>query len=42
MTNIFRKTFAHPALALGSTVFWGLIELIALQRSCRANRRRNR
>jgi len=34
-----RETFLHPALALGSTVLWGILELIALQRSQRAPRR---
>jgi len=42
MYNIFRKTITHPALALGSTVLWGIVELIALQRSHRANRIRHK
>jgi len=35
MYDIFRKTFAHPALAIGSTVLWGIIELVALSRAGR-------
>ncbi len=35
MHKLFRKTISHPALALGSTVLWGLLEFIALQRSRR-------
>lgn len=35
MFNIFRKTFAHPVLAIGSTVIWGIIELVALSRAGR-------
>lgn len=35
MYNILRKTFAHPALAIGSTVLWGIIELVALSRAGR-------
>jgi len=35
MYNIFRKTLAHPALAIGSTVLWGIIELVALSRAGR-------
>jgi hypothetical protein len=38
MRNFFRKTISHPALALGSTVLWGLIEFMALQSSRRAGR----
>jgi len=33
-----REVFLHPLLALGSTVLWGILELIALQRSQRAPR----
>ncbi|MDP3440278.1 MAG: hypothetical protein U0989_20295 [Azonexus sp.] len=36
MVNIFRKTFAHPVLAIGSTVLWGIIELVALSRAGRS------
>jgi hypothetical protein len=28
-----RRFIAHPALALGSTLLWGVIELLALFRS---------
>ena len=35
MRDIFRKTITHPALALGSTVLWGLVEFMALQKSRR-------
>lgn len=38
MSMSLRKTLAHPALALGSTVLWGLIELIALNRFRRFRR----
>jgi len=34
-----RDTFVHPMLALGSTLLWGIVEFIALQRSHRASRR---
>ena len=30
---MMRRFVAHPALALGSTLLWGLIELLALLRS---------
>lgn len=33
MRNFWRKTVAHPALALASTLLWGLCEFIALQRA---------
>jgi hypothetical protein len=33
MTNLVRNLITHPALALGSTVLWGMIELLALWRS---------
>lgn len=38
MHNLIRKTFSHPALAIGSTVLWGIIELLALSRCHRAGR----
>ena len=38
MRDLFRRTFSHPALALGSTLLWGLIELLALQGARRAGR----
>lgn len=31
MRNLFRETITHPALALGSTVLWGVLEFMALQ-----------
>jgi hypothetical protein len=33
--------FKHPALAIGSTVLWGLLELVALTRSRWATRLRH-
>jgi len=33
MRGLIGRTITHPALALGSTVLWGLLEFIALQRS---------
>jgi hypothetical protein len=30
---MMRRFIAHPALALGSTLLWGVIELLALLRS---------
>ncbi len=30
---MMRRLVAHPALALGSTLLWGAIELLALLRS---------
>ena len=35
MRDIFRRAITHPALALGSTVLWGVLELVALQRARR-------
>ncbi|MCX7162978.1 MAG: hypothetical protein WCI19_15825 [Betaproteobacteria bacterium] len=35
MYPLFRKLIAHPALAIGSTLLWGMVELIALQRTRR-------
>jgi len=32
MRNIIGKTISHPALSLGSTLLWGLLEFVALQR----------
>jgi hypothetical protein len=29
----FGRTAFHPALSLGSTLLWGLLEFVALQRS---------
>ena len=36
MGKFFRNTLSHPALALGSTVLWGLIECFALLGSRRS------
>jgi hypothetical protein len=38
MPTIIRKTLTHPALAIGSTVLWGLVELLALNRFRRSGR----
>ena len=35
---IIRKTLTHPALALGSTIIWGLVEFVALNRARRSGR----
>jgi len=32
-----RQAIFHPAFALGSTLLWGILEVIALQRSHRSN-----
>ena len=36
MHPMLRRMIAHPALAISSTLLWGILELIALQRSHRA------
>lgn len=33
MSNYFRRAVTHPMLAIGSTLLWGIVELVALQRS---------
>jgi hypothetical protein len=33
MSNLVRKAFSHPMLALGSTLLWGIVEFGALVRS---------
>ena len=38
MRNLFRRTFSHPVLALGSTLLWGLVEFMALQSARRTTR----
>jgi hypothetical protein len=38
MRAAIRNLLSHPALALGSTVLWGVIELVALLRSRRLAR----
>lgn len=35
MRNIFQRTISFPVLTIGSTVLWGLVEFLALQRSRR-------
>lgn len=40
MYQTLRKTLAHPLLAIGSTVLWGIIELVALNRPSRAGKGR--
>lgn len=42
MSVFLRKTISHPALALGSTLLWGLVELLALARSRYASRARGK
>lgn len=39
MRAIIRKVMFHPGLALGSTLLWGILEFIALQRSNNKNPR---
>jgi len=41
MSSRLRDLFKHPALAIGSTVLWGLLELVALTRSRWATRLRH-
>ena len=31
MRDLLRRTISYPALALGSTLLWGLLEFMALQ-----------
>ena len=38
MSDFFRRTVTHPVLAIGSTLLWGVVELVALQRSRAAQR----
>lgn len=38
MPKLLRKTLNRPLLALASTVLWGLIELVALNRHRRPGR----
>ena len=33
MSELFRRTVTHPLLAIGSTLLWGVVELLALQRN---------
>lgn len=33
MRTTLRNAFANPALAIGSALLWGIVELIALQRA---------
>jgi len=39
MRAIIHKTIFHPTFALVSTLLWGIVEFIALQRSHRSTRR---
>lgn len=39
MRNLIGRTLVNPALSLGSTLLWGVLEFIALQRS-RLSRKR--
>jgi hypothetical protein len=39
MHKLTRRVFAHPVLALGSTVLWGIVEFVALCRSRWQHRR---
>lgn len=32
-TTAFRRWITHPALALGGSLLWGVVELLALARS---------
>ncbi len=38
MKGFFRRTVTHPALAIGGTLLWGVVELLALQRRGHAPR----
>lgn len=38
MYRTIQKSLTHPLLALGSTLLWGVIELVALNRRHRADR----
>ena len=38
MLKTIRKSIAHPALAIGSTLIWGVLELVALQRANKMSR----
>ncbi|MDB5800542.1 MAG: hypothetical protein JWL63_1481 [Rhodocyclales bacterium] len=38
MLKTIRKTITHPALAISSTLLWGIVEFVALQRSARMGR----
>ena len=42
MGGLLRKTISHPALALGSTLLWGLVEFLALSRSRYTSRNRSK
>jgi len=38
MYRTIQKSLTHPLLALGSTLLWGVIELVALNRRLRSGR----
>jgi hypothetical protein len=40
MSNVVRKAFSHPTLALCSTLLWGIVEFGALWRSRRVRSHR--
>jgi hypothetical protein len=42
MLKTIRKSIAHPALAIGSTLLWGVVEFVALQRAMRTGREAQR
>jgi hypothetical protein len=39
-TSLVRRLITHPALALGGSLLWGVVELLALARSRVATRAR--
>ncbi|MDK9713155.1 hypothetical protein [Sulfuritalea hydrogenivorans] len=39
MDPTLRRTIAHPAMAIGSALLWGIVELIALHRARRSSSR---
>ena len=41
MNRPFQRWITHPALALGSTVLWGCVELVALLKPRSRRARRN-
>lgn len=42
MAQMFRSLVTHPMLALGGTLLYGVIELMALQRAYRKERNKSR
>lgn len=41
MSALIRRTVTHPLLAIGGTLLWGIVELLALQRTGAARRPAN-